>query len=550
MYTTIHPIFDTTIYEKYPNINTGIDSLLELKKQISGDSKYVSRILMQFNTNDIQEKLQSLNIINPEYYLKLYINSEEEISNSYSLECRPIYENWTSGLGRYYNIPSTQEGANWVNSSTNVEWGAVGAYYTSSYNSHVGGGNWYITPNIICTQSFNYDEIHDTKINITPIINAYLSGSIFNHGIMIKIATNQEYDNNSFGTLKFYSLESNTIYQPILEIISNTYEYITGSNEYYTEEVISSQVQINTSESLATPFTNTNHYLELYDVVNINSSSKQTSTIVTPGVVQSTIIAPGSDLTGSLSGMSLAGNINCKYNGVIDIQNYIGNITNSTFTGIISNPTNTFYSGLITSQEINGSIKGVINGTLSGSFSLSSMSGSYTGIMDIISSSNLTHITQSYSITVPIMGYTCDTTSSQDYYITGSNILYPVNDLSQTVVSIKGLKSQYSNNDIVKMRLHVRDQYPALRYTTGSAYLYETFYLPTGSMYAIKDVISEQYIIDFQNPATLLNCDITGSYFILDCNSLYPERYYSVEIKSQLNNQIKYFTDYKFKIIE
>lgn len=550
MYTTIHPIFDTTIYEKYPNINTGIDSLLEIKKQISGESKYVSRILMQFNINAIQTKIQSLNITNPEYYLKLYINSEEEISNTYSLECRPLYGNWTSGLGRYYNVPSTQEGATWTNATTDVAWGLIGAYYTSSYNSNVGGGNWYITPNIICTQSFNYDEIHDTKINITQIINAYLSGSISNHGLIVKIATDDEYNSSSFGALKFYSLESNTIYQPVLEIISDSYDFITGSNYFFSESVSISQIQYNTSESLDTSFNNLASYSTTYDIVTINSSSKQTTTNITPGIVNSTIITSGNELTGSLSGMLLYGDINCKYNGVIDIPNYIGSISNSEFTGIISNPINEFYSGSNISQIISGSIKGIINGTISGSFEMSSMSGSYTGDINITSSSNLTHITQSFSVTVPMMGYICDTTSSQNYYITGSNVLQPINNLSQTVVSIKGLQSQYYTNDVVCMRLHVRDQYPQLLWTTGSAYLYETFYLPTGSMYAIKDIISDQYIIDFQNPATLLNCDNSGNYFILDCTSLYPERYYSIEIKSQLNNQTKYFTDYKFKIIE
>ena len=65
---------DATLYEASASMNTGLDEILEIRKDVSdtGAVVDVSRILLKFDLTYISESVQSGLITNPKYYLNLF----------------------------------------------------------------------------------------------------------------------------------------------------------------------------------------------------------------------------------------------------------------------------------------------------------------------------------------------------------------------------------------------------------------------------------------------------------------------------------------------
>ena len=59
MIYSIYPVKDTTLYEENVPLNSGLDSILELKHQYkyTTGSLYNSRILIKFDVTEIEQKI-------------------------------------------------------------------------------------------------------------------------------------------------------------------------------------------------------------------------------------------------------------------------------------------------------------------------------------------------------------------------------------------------------------------------------------------------------------------------------------------------------------
>jgi hypothetical protein len=69
-------------------------------------------------------------------------------------------------------------------------------------------------------------------------------------------------------------------------------------------------------------------------------------------------------------------------------------------------------------------------------------------------------------------------------------------------------------------------------------------------MYAIKDLDTNEFIVDFDPLYTKISCDSTGNYFDVYMNGLEPERYYKILIQTTINgNTIVKDNNYYFKIV-
>lgn len=100
------------------------------------------------------------------------------------------------------------------------------------------------------------------------------------------------------------------------------------------------------------------------------------------------------------------------------------------------------------------------------------------------------------------------------------------------VVHAKNMKSAYSDVEVAKVRLLVREKYPQLSYATSSHYL-NVKRFPTSSYFQIQDVVTDEIIVPFDTTGTKVNCDTTGNYLKLDCTSLMPERKYKLVFKTE-----------------
>jgi hypothetical protein len=132
----------------------------------------------------------------------------------------------------------------------------------------------------------------------------------------------------------------------------------------------------------------------------------------------------------------------------------------------------------------------------------------------------------------------------QQTFITGS-----LKKITSSNISIlpKNLKQSYTLGEIDKIYLVVRDPFPDKRFDAVSRYKTQ-YYLPSSSYFRIKDQISNVVIYDFDQYSTI-NCDISGSYILLDTSGFDVDRYYSLELKVQ-SGSLVFFPEfnYSFKI--
>jgi len=117
------------------------------------------------------------------------------------------------------------------------------------------------------------------------------------------------------------------------------------------------------------------------------------------------------------------------------------------------------------------------------------------------------------------------------------------------VISLSNNKKEYQEDSVNRFRVNARDKFPTRTFQTSSLYLNSKL-LPTSSYYAVKDIKTEEFVIDFDTTFTKLSADSNGNYFDLYMNGLQPERYYQILIKSIISGSTIVLEDNNyFKVI-
>ncbi len=242
-YYFIFPEKDATIYS-HPDrtkLNTGHDEILEIvKEKGSSDSRYYpSRALIKFKNEDItstiSDKIGSSTFNNgtSEVALQLLSSEHKNLESTLNLEVFAISQSWNEGTGRFSNLPISSNGCSWIyrdNDNSKTEWatssfasGTTGSINVSGITG--GGGVWYTGSAFQGSQQFLNSDNLDTNINVTSIVqkfSASLAGRIYpdgitNHGFLIKQPDSVEQDtSSSFGEIKYFSVDTHTIYPPRL----------------------------------------------------------------------------------------------------------------------------------------------------------------------------------------------------------------------------------------------------------------------------------------------------------------------------------------------
>lgn len=234
MYKIIYPDKDATLYERSPELNSGVDQILELSNIKEGqpvidiyeneyywDSNYSSRIIIKFSLPDeISDRNFSANLI-------LRATEIEEVPAEYSVYAYPLSTDWTNGTGFHNNNPQITNGVSWIYKTSklaNQTWdtSSFSTNVTGSWNAVPGGGTWYY--NISSSQTFNLEPA-DINMNVTNIVKLWASGSISNNGFIIKLSDNNEQNTDIYGQLKYFSRETHTIYVPRLIFNWDTVNY-------------------------------------------------------------------------------------------------------------------------------------------------------------------------------------------------------------------------------------------------------------------------------------------------------------------------------------
>ena len=156
------------------------------------------------------------------------------------------------------------------------------------------------------------------------------------------------------------------------------------------------------------------------------------------------------------------------------------------------------------------------------------------------------------------------------YYSVDTNTIYPpclefrwrdyqsilTGSATGSIVNTSNLKLSLDENpgtfyptSINKFKVNVSPLYPPRVYQTSSLFT-NLNYLPTASYYAIKDLATNEFIVNFDNQYTQISSDSTGNNFSVYMSGLEPERYYKILIKTIINGSTLIFDDnYYFKVI-
>lgn len=137
-----------------------------------------------------------------------------------------------------------------------------------------------------------------------------------------------------------------------------------------------------------------------------------------------------------------------------------------------------------------------------------------------------------------------------------NDFVYNTGSSTQTIVNTADLVATLPNNtgtfqpgSIQRFRVNARPQFPPRIFSTSSFYT-TNYYLPTASFWSIKDLDTNEVVIDFDSSYTKISADASSSYFDVYMNGLEPERYYQILIKTTIDGTTKILDDkYYFKVI-
>ena len=227
-------------------MNTGMDPILEISNINKNTNPQVSRYLVEFVQSEIKDVIEQ-KIKNKMWDVsyKNFIATAQGLTESTKLNIYPIAQSWPNGTGTYLDSPIVDDGCNWLSGS--VAWSSsgidsLGNKITGSFDSTYissGGGSWLInsgsTPpltNFKVSQSFDIRSQKDINVNVKEIVSRWYSGSIINNGFITKWEDSVEFTTNREiqPIMKFYSVDTNTIYPPQLEFKWRDYQSVlTGS---------------------------------------------------------------------------------------------------------------------------------------------------------------------------------------------------------------------------------------------------------------------------------------------------------------------------------
>ena len=267
----LFPSKDTTLYSYYPLMNTGLDAICEVSNTLDpimrGEVPMVARYLMQFDTDEIKDVINSkIGTKSYDVFLRNFIATARGMNQDTQIEFHPLAQAWNNGTGHYLDNPDVDNGASWAYSNFSGSgiwdlsgslngWDYTGSWTGSNENAEdaVGGGNWifdtgsnqyaihgYMSPsyvqgsslNLPVTQSFGLRSVKDIEINVNDTIDVWYNEAIPNYGFIAKLTGSDEFNKSKYiqPILKYYSVDTNTIYPPQLEFRWRDYTTVINSS--------------------------------------------------------------------------------------------------------------------------------------------------------------------------------------------------------------------------------------------------------------------------------------------------------------------------------
>ena len=302
----LFPEQDASIYSAYPAMNTGLDPILDVANFVTevAPEVRVARSLIKFNQSQIDDVINNIasvtESLNFTASLKSFIAKATNVTIDASIQAYPIYGAWNNGTGQYLDNIQNTTGVSWVYQS----YSGSNPWLTSNYPSNItgsysgsnnaGGGTWWTASggydginSLEASQTFSLRSDKDLDINVTDAVKVWYSSSmdlngeldkINNEGFIVKWEDSIEFTPSLAITpqLSFYSVDTNTIYPPQLEIKWRDFTYNSGdlnvistpnvfislennAGVYYSESVVNFRLNVRPEFPVRTFATQSNY---------------------------------------------------------------------------------------------------------------------------------------------------------------------------------------------------------------------------------------------------------------------------------------------------
>lgn len=160
--------------------------------EVSGSA---ARVLTKFDLRPFSALTASLEFPSTgvTYTLRLrHVKHGKTLPSSFDIEVFPLTRDWDEGRGVDVDTFYDKGVANWDKAKSNVFWTTTGSDFTGSFRavSHFDRG----------------DE--DLQLDVTHIVNAWLTGGLENNGLVVKMSSTLETGNTDYYVKMFYSRET------------------------------------------------------------------------------------------------------------------------------------------------------------------------------------------------------------------------------------------------------------------------------------------------------------------------------------------------------
>lgn len=207
---------DTTLYQRFPTNNAGLDEILEVGKVAAPEDLGIAytgssaRALVNFTLPDSAS-------VSPiaSYFLNLKIANATQLPYEQELKIYKISGSWTEGSG--YFVQQTKnagDGATWNQATTATSWSNAGGDYNASPTQSV---------------ILNEYPLQDLRIDVTELVQPVVTASLDWYGLEVAFPESSDADEDNQGNIKFFSRQTHTVHAPTLEIVWDDAVFTTGS---------------------------------------------------------------------------------------------------------------------------------------------------------------------------------------------------------------------------------------------------------------------------------------------------------------------------------
>ena len=186
--------------------NTGEADILEVfsiyaREPGNTGSQELSRVLIQFPVTDITTDRTSGVVPasgSVSFYLRMYnAETSNTVPTQFKLTVNPVSQSWQEGYGldleNYSDVTNGNEGSNWMSASNTQGW------TTHEGAKLVGGTVITSSADYLYEQTFE-TGLEDLDLDITPLVERWIAGSINNYGVLVKLSSSFEaYHSSSDG---------------------------------------------------------------------------------------------------------------------------------------------------------------------------------------------------------------------------------------------------------------------------------------------------------------------------------------------------------------